>query len=180
MLAMQYSVRLPVEFDAEQVQQRVARRQPLFDQLPGLARKFYLYSEPERVYAPLYIWNDHEAAERFVLEDLFQDVVTTFGRPRVRRWTVLNYGFGDQTVEPTVASVETDKIERSLPLPELQQRKTVAHQAALARSGLYVHMVGLDSDRWEICHFALWRDAAAMPKSTADCRQIFGVIRCRT
>jgi len=178
MLAMQYSVRLPVEFDTAQVRERVAKRQPLFDRLQGLAQKFYLYSERERLYAPLYIWSDHEAASRFVLDDLFQDVIATFGRPRVRRWTVLSHGFGDQGLMPSVARIETDKIERDLPLPELKAREISGHKTALAQTGLYLHMAGLDSDRWEISHFSLWRDAGSMPKSGADCQQTYAVIGC--
>ncbi len=52
MLAMQYSIHLPENYDVAQIEQRVNERKQLFDGHKGLVHKSFLYSEGEKLYAP--------------------------------------------------------------------------------------------------------------------------------
>jgi hypothetical protein len=177
MLAMQYAVRLPDGFDAAKVRARVTERSALFDKLDGLEHKSFLFDSCDRVYAPLYIWRNSEAALRFMLEDrMFESVVETFGRPRVRRWMVVEFAHGTHKTLPRFARCEMDKVTSGSSLRSLVEREGEGHREALAKTGLFAHMVALDADRWELVRFSLWRDQATACKSDADCVQEYQVL----
>ncbi|NJO38455.1 MAG: DUF4865 family protein, partial [Rhizobiales bacterium] len=55
-------------------------RNPKFTGRPGLDHKFYLYDSAENIYAPIYLWQDHEASQKFLLDPLFAEVIGTLGR----------------------------------------------------------------------------------------------------
>ena len=177
MMAMQYSVRLPDAFDLAKMQARVAERSGLFDNLAGLEHKSFLFDARERIYAPLYIWRDHEAAQRYFLEEkMFESVVETFGRPRVRRWMVLDFAHADAKMTPRFARCEIDKVESSVSLRSLIDREGALHRSLMTTPGLFAHMVGLDADRWEIVRYSLWDAAASATPSDADCIQEYQVL----
>ena len=91
MIAMQYTIRLAADYHGDQVHQRVNQRRSLFDDLPGLLHKSFLFNESEGLYAPFYVWEDDAPARAFLMGDLFRDLVDTFGRPRVRCWSVISF-----------------------------------------------------------------------------------------
>lgn len=169
MMAMQYSVRLPTEYPVERLRQRVRERGPLFDRLPGLAHKSFLIDEKLRTYAPFYVWRSHDAMREFLFGNLFAGVIDSFGRPRIRHWSVVQFGHGDRKVRPTFACYEIDKVSQESSLAEMRARETELHQSALAQPGLFAHVTALDADRWEVCRFSLWADAKARPAVTSDC-----------
>ncbi|MBL4740442.1 MAG: DUF4865 family protein [Sneathiella sp.] len=176
MLAMQYSVRLPTDYTTEEVQKRVSRRGPMFDGYPGLAHKFYLYDEDAHIYAPLYLWETSQAAGDFLMDSLFGDVVKDFGRPRVRSWQILEFGYGPSEQPPLHMHAEVDKVGYKQPLTDLKARETDRHQKILSSEGLFAHMVLLDPDRWEISHCSFWSDKDQTIKSEADSVYDFRVI----
>lgn len=177
MLAMQYSVRLPTEFNSDEVKKRVSRRGPMFEGYPGLAHKFYLYDEEERIYAPLYIWENGQSAGNFLMDSLFGDVVQDFGRPRVRSWQILEFGYGNSEDLPQHMHAEVDKVCEKQSLKELKAEETERHQKILTAEGLFAHMVLLDPDRWEISHCSFWSNKGQAIKSSADSVYDFEVIQ---
>lgn len=168
MLAMQYSVRLPKEYDADKVSERVSIRGPMFAGYPGLAHKFYLYDRDAHVYAPLYIWENGQAAQNFLMNSLFGDVVQDFGRPRVRSWQILDFGYGPSHNSPEYMVAEVDKVDHDQPLKTLKQTETEKHLETLEVEGLFAHMTLLDPDRWEITRCSLWSEKKKSFKSCAD------------
>lgn len=177
MMAMQYSVRLPDAFDPGKVQARVISRSGLFDNLAGLRHKSFLFDARERIYAPLYIWRDQDAARRyFVDEKMFESVVETFGRPRVRRWMVLDFAHADAGVTPHFARCEIDKVESGISLRSLVDREGTRHRDLLASAGLFAHMVALDADRWETVRYSLWDANSSAVETDADCVQEYQVL----
>ncbi len=177
MLAMQYTVKLPFEFDREKAAARVARRSGVFGDLEGLIHKSYLYNEKDRLYAPFYVWSDSDAARAFLFGDLFRGVVQTFGRPRVRLWHVIGYDRVERGLTPNFACYEIDPVEREEKLVSVLERERETHQAALEKPGLYAHVTALDPDRWELARFSLWSDKSAMPKCRSDCIQSYSVLK---
>ena len=177
MMAMQYSVRLPEDFNAAKVQARVAERSGLFDNLPGLLHKSFLFDMRNRIYAPFYIWQDPDAARRFFLDErMFESVVVSFGRPRVHRWMVLDFDHGVTKTPPDFARCEIDKVEGGASLRSLIDREGVRHREMLTRPGLFAHLFALDADRWELVRYSLWQNAAAAAASDADCIQEYQVL----
>ena len=168
MLAMQYSIQLPVDYDAEKIRGRVNARKSLFDGHDGLVHKSFLYNESDQLYAPFYVWKDAIEAKDFLLDDLFKGVVETFSRHRVRSWFVVNMAYGNRDLEPAFAQREVDIIAPEEQLDQYLSRERTLQAELLKDPNLYMHLVALDADRWEILHFSLWKDKASAAKPSSD------------
>ncbi|MBL4666645.1 MAG: DUF4865 family protein, partial [Sneathiella sp.] len=137
---MQYSVRLPSEYNLDKVYERVSLRGPMFEGCPGLAHKFYLYEKEEHLYAPLYIWENTQSAQDFLMNSLFGDVVQDFGRPRVHIWQILEFAYGPSALEPVTMTAEVDKVSSKESLSLLKDTETERHNQMLTQEGLFAHM----------------------------------------
>lgn len=176
MLAMQYSIPLPADFDAERIRERVHSRRALFDDHAGLVHKSFIYSEQDHLYAPFYVWRDVGEARNFLLDDLFKGVTAAFSRHRVRSWFVLDRALGNKAVQPGFARREIDAIAAEEPLPALREREQAAQAKLLANPDLYMYLVALDADRWEVMRYSLWKNAASAPPAQSDCVQEYSVL----
>jgi heme-degrading monooxygenase HmoA len=176
MLAMQYSIELPIGYDTGLIRSRVEGRARLFKGLPGLVHKSYLLSDTDKIYAPFYIWSDMAEARRFLFDDLFRGVTKTFRRPRVRTWMVLDSVYGNKDFTPSFAIRETDRIAPEDDLEErfLQEKREQDEQAG--NEHLHFHAVALDAERWELVRYSLWRDEAHAVMPAADCIQTYEVL----
>jgi hypothetical protein len=178
MLAMQYSIRLASDFDEARLRQRVAQRGHIFDNMPGLTHKAYLFNPETHVYAPFYVWDDHFKAREFLLGDVFADVIRNFGRPRVRIWGVLDFDIvGDASVMPQVAVRCVEPLAPDADLQNLERTERELHQETLQKRGLWAHTTALDCDRWELLRYSLWRNAEAARQVKGDCIDIYEVLR---
>jgi heme-degrading monooxygenase HmoA len=181
MIAMQYTIRLSDDFGIQKIRARVQARYNLFDKMPGLAHKSYLFNATDRLYAPFYIWRSHDAARDFLLSNIFQDVSDTFQRPRVRMWNVFSYDVYDSGTTPTFAVREVDAIPAEQRLASMAAAERHAHDLLRGKPGLHSHAIALDADRWELVRFSLWRDEAAVKdKFTADTVQTYDVLHLST
>lgn len=176
MLAMQYSILLSSDAGGTRIRKHVVNRAPLFDRLSNLAHKSFLLSAGDRLYAPFYVWPNDEAAQWFLLSDLFKRMVDAFGRPRVRTWSVLYFDRGDGDVRPRYALRELDSLDTDRPLAALAKGEEAIHRTALGRPGLYAHLAAFDPDRWEVMRFSLWRDEPCAVSGGADCVQGYEVL----
>ena len=176
MLAMQYTVRLPEDFDDKQIQEHVAARSQLFEGCPGLRHKFYLYDAEEHVYAPFYIWENAQFAQDFLLNNLFNGVTETFGRPRVRSWQVIAFDYGPAKGDPKYMCSAVDKVPSGRPVGALMQAEKEHHQSLLKTPGLFAHMVLLDPDRWEKGLYSLWQSREQAVPVKADCVSDYAVL----
>ena len=174
---MQYSIPLAPNLDIDYVRERVESRRKLFDGHPGLLHKSFVYCPKEHVYAPFYLWKDLTEARHFLLDDLYQGVVESFGRHRVRSWLVVSGEFGDKAISPTFArrkfdAVPADSSLKAFSAEQKQQQKAYIDE----HKELYLSVVALDADRWEVMRFSLWADKASAPESTSDCLQTYDVL----
>jgi hypothetical protein len=176
MLAMQYSIQLPPDYDAEAVRERVNTRSKIFDDHAGLVHKSFLYNEQDKIYAPFYLWRDVDEARNFLLDDLFKGVADTFNRPRARSWLVMHSCYGNKDITPTFARREADMVPMEEPLADYVQRD-LKHQEELASDpNLYMHILAVDSERWEMLHFSLWKDKKSAPKPVGDAYLTYDVL----
>lgn len=176
MLAMQYSIQLPENFDAESIRRRVSSRRKLFDDHEGLVQKSFLYNDAEKIYAPFYLWKDVAEARDFLLDDLFKGVVDTFNRHRVRSWFVVHMAYGNRALTPTFAQREVDIIPAEERLGPYLKRDKDRQEELAKNPNLYMHVVALDADRWEILHFSLWKDRAGAIRSGSDSSLTYEVL----
>lgn len=168
MLAMQYSIQLPLNYDAAAIRQRVDHRSKLFDDHEGLLHKSFLFNEEDKIYAPFYVWKDVSEARQFLLDDLFQGVVATFNRHRVRNWLVMHMAYGNRSLKPSFARREVDILPPEQPLGAYVEQDRIAQQELTQDPNLYMHVLAVDTDRWEVMHFSLWKDKSSAAKPGSD------------
>jgi len=168
MLAMQYSIQLPENYDSAKIRERVNARKPLFDDHDGLVHKSFLYNEADNLYAPFYVWKDVIEAQKFLLDDLFKGVVETFSRCRVRTWFVVDMAYGSRTLQPGFARREVDIIPPEDKLDTFLQYEKDLQSEFLKDPNLYMHIAAFDAERWEVLRFSLWKDAGAAARPTGD------------
>ncbi len=176
MLAMQYTIPLPPGYDAANIRERVALRSRLFDGHSGLVHKSFLYNDKEKLYAPFYVWKDVVEARDFLMDDLFKGVIEAFSRHRVRSWFVLQLGYGNKEVVPTYALRESDMIAPEERIDRYVNAEKSHQEALLSNPDLYMHVIAMDADRWEILRFSLWKDKESAERSACDSYLEFDVL----
>jgi len=168
MLAMQYSIQLPLNYDVAKIRERVGSRSKLFDDHAGLVHKSFLYNDHDKLYAPFYVWKDVIEAQKFLLDDLFKGVIDTFSRHRVRSWFVIHMNYGNRKLKPAFALREVDIIAAEEKLPVFLQHEKEEQDKLLKNPNLYMQLVALDADRWEVLRFSLWKDKVSAEKPHSD------------
>lgn len=176
MLAMQYSIQLPMGYDTKLVRDRVKERSKLFQGLAGMRHKSYLLSERDHLYAPFYIWSDVAQARQFLFDDLFSGVVKSFRRPRVRSWMVVDAVYGEFREQPTFAMREADIIPPEESMEALFKREKEIQAELATNKHLHFHAIALDAERWELLRYSLWSKESNAAQPTSDCVQTYEVL----
>ena len=162
MLAMQYSITLPADYDMSIIRRRIETKGPLLDGFPGLAFKAYLSAErgdatlpsEENLYAPFYLWRDNEGMNAFLAGDGFAVLTRDFGRPAVRVWSVWQAQSPAALAGAVCASREIVRLP-ARPPGERLQREAEATGAALADGALAV-VCAYEPTDWTLVRFCLW------------------------
>jgi len=168
-LAMQYVIGLPADYDMGIIRHRVATRGAAMDAFPGLGLKAYGIRErgiadaPANEYAPFYLWRTLTGMNAFLWGDGFAGICRDFGRPEVRQWAGAGVVAGPARDTPDCPRLAT--VDASPFPPGADPRATVeAALSALADRasvhGVHTSAVGVDARRWELVHFTLWSDDA--------------------
>ncbi len=167
MLAMQYSLTLPADYDMHIIRDRVRRNGHALDDRAGLALKAYLIrsrgvdGSQVNQYAPFYLWNSAAAMTHFLIGGGgFQNIVRDFGRPPVSQWTGIGAVRGRASGAPAAAS------RRIVPLPQPSEGDAaVSIDDALAEleslaghPDLHTAALAFDPRDWHLLRFTLWAD----------------------
>jgi hypothetical protein len=170
MIAMQYAFPLAETYDMGAIRARIAEKGPQFDQLPGLVNKAFLVNDrgtgsPFNEYATFYVWKDEAAMRDFLLSERFQAVVDTFGRPRVRHWTLLEQRGASDLRRAGFAQREFVPLADPLSVTDLLAQEREATKRLTGSPGFIARVTALDAELWEAVRFTLWRDRRAAPHS---------------
>jgi AcrR family transcriptional regulator len=166
-LAMQYEITLPANYDMEIIRDRVRTKGSALDDFPGLGLKAYAIRErgsdasPVNQYAPFYLWSAQSGMNRFLWGDGFRGLARSFGRPEVRHWTGLAFERGQATTEPPRTAVRQlwTVPEDADPAAEVERSMGCLGELATAQ-GVYCAALAVDTRRWELVQFVLWQDDA--------------------
>ncbi|QKW22224.1 DUF4865 family protein [Kitasatospora sp. NA04385] len=184
MLAKQYEITLPADYDLDIIRRRIKAGAPILDDRPGLGFKAWLLRErgtdgsPVNQYAPLYVWRaDGEAARFLVGGGGFENIVRDFGRPTVHHWTVLAHFSGPARADVPVPPTATRRLT-AVPV-EQDPAALAAHvdrevellRELARRPGVHTAVLALDPSRWELLRFTLWGSAPEEDPAAA----VFGV-----
>jgi hypothetical protein len=172
MLAMQYSIALPADYDMAIIRRRIAEKGALLDGFPGLGFKAYLYAlreedGPSNLYAPWYLWQDVEGMRRFLFGDGFATLARSFGRPPVQQWTVLHAAAGPHLREARWATRETRAVAPGDDLAALRDAEVERGLQALQSQDALALATGCNPQTWELMRFRLWAQRpATAPEQT--------------
>ena len=130
MLAKQYTIKLPADYDMEIIRRRVRDRGDSFDGFPGLTLKAFLITEraagaTANRYAPFYVWHDTDGTNQFLYGDGFAALQKSFGRPLIEHWIGLAHVIPDQqhATPPRSATRQDLSLVDSEELAEVRDRE---------------------------------------------------------
>ena len=180
MIAMQYSIVLPADYDMDIIDRRIAERGHLMDSFPGLAFKAYLQARKQslsassdNLYAPFYLWHTTEGMNEFLCGPGFLGLTQSFGRPTVRTWSVWHAEMAPGVAGARFAKRETVPIPQHADLAALRRAESEGSQALLSRPGLLATVAAFEPADWTLTRFQLWSN---MPDQPSDGQaQLYGV-----
>lgn len=164
MLAKQYTIKLPADYDMEIIRRRVRDRGDSFDGFPGLTLKAFLITEraagaTANRYAPFYVWHDTDGTNQFLYGDGFAALQKSFGRPLIEHWIGLAHVIPDQqhATPPRSATRQDLSLVDSEELAEVRDRELAwLEQCRSDPRGAHAAVTALDPYRWTVVRFALW------------------------
>lgn len=167
MIAMQYAIALPADYDMGVIRDRVATRGAAMDDFPGLGLKAYgirergVHGAPVNEYSPFYFWTAPEGMNAFLWGPGFAGICADFGRPVVQYWTVLALHAGAaRATTPAMFTREVQPIDADADLTAVVDGALEHAEARAGRRGVHTTAVGIDPRGWELLHFTLWEGAA--------------------
>lgn len=92
MIAMQYKILLPDDYDMDNIRQRVKNNGYKTDGFQDLMFKAYLIKEKDNTsesyneYSPLYLWKDSDGMNKFIFDGFYNNILQSFG------WQKINIG----------------------------------------------------------------------------------------
>ena len=107
MIATQYKIILPSDFDMKIIRDRVKNNGYKTDGFEDLKFKLYLITEKgvnkslQNSYAPLYIWKDNNGLNKFLFSGFYDNIINSFG------WQKVNVGI--PLIDTTTYKIKDNK-----------------------------------------------------------------------
>ena len=120
MIAMQYKISLPDDYDMRIIQKRVQDNGNKTDGFQDLLFKAYLISEKgtfgnkKNEYAPLYLWKSNQGMNKFIFGGFYNNILNSFG------WQQINIGIvsTDELKDNFSKSKYVLEIESAIPVTQ--------------------------------------------------------------
>jgi Domain of unknown function (DUF4865) len=165
MIAKQYSITLPSDYDMGIIRRRVDERGSAYDTFPGLHFKAFLIRERGRFgsianeYAPFYVWPNTEALWGFVAGEGFRGIIDSFGRMPITTWFTFDVtARADlKPIDVRAATREEVALGAGCDLALLRQEETLANAEALSGNPLIAaRVVAVNTERWILVRFTMF------------------------
>lgn len=162
MIAMQYSLVLPADYDMGIIDQRIADRGHATDRFPGLAFKAYLHAgkqdvpaSADNLYAPFYLWHTAAGMNDFLCGPGFAGLATSFGWPLVRTWSVWHADMSPDAATARYAIRETASIAPHTDLAALRYAESERSRELASEAGVLAAVAGFEPTDWSLVRFQL-------------------------
>ena len=168
MIAMQYSLALPADYDMGIIDRRIRDKGPLLDGFSNLKFKAYLRAargdlgSHENLYAPFYVWDKAEGASDFLCGPSFQALAHDFGWPSVSTWIVWHACVAPEFREARFATREILPIEPHAPLDGTQRWDSDEVRRMIDGGEVLAAVAGFEPTTWTRVRFRLWDKLPAM------------------
>jgi hypothetical protein len=167
-IAMQYTIALPADYDMAIIRRRIADKGHLLDDFPGLAFKAWLHAARDdhelpgrdNLYAPFYLWRDSAGMNAFLGGAGFATLSYDFGRPAVRSWIPWQAELAGDLRGAACATREIATLPAHADLAEWQRGEARAVRAAMA-DGALAAVTACNPADWTLVRFRLWPEARA-------------------
>jgi hypothetical protein len=151
MIASQYKIILPNNYDMNIIRRRVEDNGHKTDGFYGLKYKFYLISEKGiyhnlyNSYSPLYLWKDSEGLNRFLFGGFYDNIISSFG------WQHVNIGvpFIDTTTQRIKESSYVFEIIREIEPQESLKSLENTIKESIPGIGNAEYLVIYNPDTWK-------------------------------
>lgn len=180
MIAMQYSITLPADYDMAIIDRRIAEKGPLLDDFPGLAFKAYLTARKDggaprsrdNLYAPFYVWRRADGLNDFLCGPGFAALTQSFGWPEVKTWIVWQAELGPAIAHAAFATREILALPPHVDLGALRRSASEDAVADVETGGALASVAAFEPTTWTRVRFRLWREAQ---KELREGVQAYGV-----
>ena len=180
MMAMQYSFVLPADYDMEIIARRIRDKGHLLNGFPHLRFKAYLFADRtdgditsnENLYAPFYLWDGPEGADRFLTSPGFEALSRDFGRPSVQTWIGWHAELGSDLSQARYASRDIRPIPAYCDLQALRARNVEETRSALEDDEVVACLTAFDPTTWNTLRFCLWK---SQPSGGSETVQLYRV-----
>jgi hypothetical protein len=173
MIAMQYSISLPADYDMAIIDRRIAEKGHLLDNFPNLKIKAYLTARTddetrsqENLYAPFYLWNHEDGLNDFLCGEGFVGLTRSFGWPQVKTWIVWQARLSDAVPEAVFATREMRVTAAHSPLGELRKRESEDAFNDVEKGGALASISAFEPTSWTRIRFQLWGEPRRLTSST--------------
>jgi hypothetical protein len=173
MLLLQYTHRLPSDYEMSRVRERAAKRGRDWDNAAGLVFKAFLIQEKRKhgaaanAYSSLYLWRSAEAAADLIAGERFQAVIDAFGRPSVETFLVLAASL-DGVRSPRFVSRADQLVATNQNLVALKKEEQAHAEELTQTQDASAALTGLDVTNWRLSWFILSREEPSPDASQAS------------
>jgi hypothetical protein len=179
MIAMQYSVTLPADYDMEIVARRIRDRGHMMNGFPGLGFKAFLMARRScgacpsatNLYAPFYLWQHAEGMSDFLSGPGFAGLSRDFGRPAVTTWTLWHARQREGVAAAGFAKRLVVPIGPEADLAALRVQEGHRTEDAMAEGAVAV-VSAFDPGAWALVRFSLWQQPFAAADSGAQLYEV--------
>ncbi len=160
MLAMQYNINLPADYDMNIIKDRVHKNGFKTDGFNNLELKAYLIAEKEKYdniqneYAPFYVWNGVEGMNQFLLGGPFNNILDSFGWTSVNTWQIIHAKV-EKSGGTQYATITKTKIQACLNFLEWNEEQQQIYEEQLNHSDTMTSIVAYNPSTWEVCNFLI-------------------------
>ena len=180
MLAMQYEITLPADYDMQIIHDRVAASGPLLDAYPGLGVKAYLIrrrgvdGSTVNQYAPFYLWADAAAAASLLWSGAgFTAILRDFGRPVVQTWIGgTAHQAADWRTPPAYALRQKTALAADADIVAVAGSADARLAAAVDAGQTQLAAYGIDPRTWELVTVTLHEQRPDQVPDTAELFQV--------
>ncbi|BCH21743.1 DUF4865 domain-containing protein [Mesorhizobium sp. L-8-10] len=168
MFMMQYTHRLPADYEMGRIRERAGLLGKTWDDTKGLGFKVFLAQERGNrgavgnSYASLYLWLEDEAAVDFIADDRFKAVTGTFGRPAIETWLPFALHLG-RACEASALHREDLPIDAGADIAAVRHAEGERNMALARRAGTFAAITAIDFSSWRLSRFLLSAQAVDRP-----------------
>lgn len=156
MIAMQYKILLPDDYNMDMIRQRVSDHGHKTDEFQDLLFKAYLISEKGdsanscNEYSPLYVWKKNDGMNKFIFGGYYDNILSSFG------WQKINIGI------PMACCLDKDFSQSKFAL-EIEHEITPSKEMKTIGFSLSIdHCMGrvliYNPDKWNYAEYYFCKD----------------------